>query len=201
MRIIGTSTSPYTRRVRVVALEKGIAHEFVALGPMIDSASVQAANPLGKIPVLERDDGSCLIDSPLITEYLDSLTESPRVLPGNPAQRAAARQFEAIADGVLDAAILVRMESLRPEPLRSQEWISWQEGKVQRGLAHLDAVLKGRHRCVGDELTVADIAVACCVAYLEFRFADGDWRRRYPHAGKLLTDLAGRPAFVATPMP
>lgn len=200
MRIIGTATSPYTRKVRVVALEKGIAHEFVVASPMIDSASVQTANPLGKIPVLVRDDGSRLVDSPLIAEYLDSLAESPRFLPADPAPREAVRQLEAIADGVLDAAILVRLELLRPESLRSAEWISWQYGKVHRGLAHLEGVLKGRRRCVGDELTLADIAVACCVAYLEFRFAERDWRRRYPSAGRVLAELIERPAFVATPM-
>jgi glutathione S-transferase len=200
MRIIGTTTSPYTRKVRVVALEKGIAHEFVVQSPMVDSEPVQAINPLGKVPVLVRDDGSRLVDSPLIAEYLDGLAPSPRLLPQEAAAREAVRQIEAIADGVLDAAVLVRLESLRPEPLRGAEWIAWQWGKVHRGLAHLDAEVEGRARCVGDGLTVADIAVACCLAYLEFRFAERDWRARHSHVGRIAAELFARPSFVATPL-
>jgi glutathione S-transferase len=200
LRIIGTATSPYTRKVRVIALEKGIGHEFVALSPMIDSDAVQAANPLGKVPVLVRDDGSQLVDSPLIAEYLDGLAPAPRFLPRDGAQREAVRQFEAIADGVLDAVVLVRLESLRPETLRSAEWIGWQYGKAHRGLAHLDAVLAGRRYCVGDGISLADVAVACAMGYLEFRFSEGGWRARYPNAGRLAAEMFGRPSFTATPM-
>ncbi|MGE0582703.1 MAG: glutathione S-transferase N-terminal domain-containing protein [Steroidobacteraceae bacterium] len=200
MQIIGTATSPYTRKVRIVALEKGIGHEFVAQSPMIDSESVQAVNPLGKIPVLVRDDGSRLVDSPLIAEYLDGLAPAPRFLPADATQREAVRQFEAIADGVLDAVVLVRLESLRPESLRSAEWTAWQYGKAHRGLAHLEAALAGRTHCVGNALTLADVAIACCVGYLEFRFAERDWRRRYPNVGRLAGALMARPSFVATPM-
>lgn len=200
MQIIGTAASPFTRKVRVIALEKRIGHEFVALSPMIDSAAVQAANPLGKVPVLVRDDGSRLVDSPLIAEYLDSLAATPRLLPADAAQREAVRQFEAIADGVQEAAVLVRMESLRPEGLRSAEWIAWENGKMHRGLAYLEAALGQRARCVGDGLTLADIAVACCIGYLELRFGERDWRRRYPGLGRLAGEMFERPAFAETPM-
>ncbi|MBV6418455.1 MAG: putative GST-like protein YibF [Steroidobacteraceae bacterium] len=200
MQIIGTATSPYTRKVRVVALEKGIGHEFVASSPMVDSAEVQAANPLGKVPVLVRDDGSRLVDSPLIAEYLDGLNDAPRLIPRALAAREAVRQLEAIADGVLDAAILVRMESLRPEALRSNEWISWEDGKVHRGLAHLERAAHGRRFLIGDALTLADIALACCLAWLEFRFAEQDWRSRYPAAGRHAEEMLGRPSFAATPV-
>ena len=200
MRIIGTGTSPYTRKVRVVALEKAIGHEFVVHSPMIDSAAVQAVNPLGKVPVLVRDDGSLLVDSPLIVEYLERLAPLPRFLPEDAAGREAVRQFEAIADGVLDAVVLVRLESLRPEALRGAEWIAWQWGKVHRGLAHLETALRGRSYCFGDGLTLADVEIACCVGYLEFRFAERDWRRRYPGIGRLAGELFERPAFAATPM-
>lgn len=200
MQIIGTSTSPFTRKVRVVALEKDIPHEFVTSSPMIDSAEVQAANPLGKVPVLVRDDGSRLVDSPLIAAWLDSLNDTPRLLPREGHAREVVRQLEAIADGVLDAAVLVRMEMLRPEHLRSAEWISWQEGKVHRGLAHLDKVARAQRFLVGEAMTLADVALACGLAWLEFRFAERDWRRRYPGIGRLAGELFERPAFAATPM-
>lgn len=198
MQIIGTTSSPYTRKVRVCALEKGIAHEFVVASPMTGSATVQAANPLGKVPVLVRADGSRLIDSPLIAAYLDALGATPRLIPANEAQREATQQIEAIADGVLDAAILVRVETLRPAAQHNEEWVSWQLGKVHRGLGHLNALLHGREQFVGDALSLADIAVACCVGYLEFRLVDGEWGVRYPKLAAHLDALEARDSFAAT---
>jgi glutathione S-transferase len=198
MQIIGTTSSPYTRKVRVCALEKGIAHEFVVASPMTGSAAVQAANPLGKVPVLVRADGSRLIDSPLIAAYVDGLSPVPRLIPADGAQHEATQQIEAIADGILDAAILVRVETLRPAVQRNEEWVSWQLGKVHRGLAHLDALLHGRELFVGNELTLGDIAVACCVGYLEFRLADGEWGVRYPKLAAHLDELEARESFAAT---
>lgn len=199
MQIIGTTSSPYTRKLRVLAIERGLAHEFVVASPMTESAAVQAVNPLGKVPVLVRADGSALVDSPLIAEYLDGLGDAPRLIPADPAQREAVRQLEAIADGVLDAALLVRMESLRPEAQRSAEWLSWQDGKIRRGLAAFDARLTGRSWAVGDAMTLADIALACCLAWLEFRFDEFHWRGRYAHAGRVLEVLEDREAFRQTP--
>ncbi|MGD9598513.1 MAG: glutathione S-transferase N-terminal domain-containing protein [Steroidobacteraceae bacterium] len=200
MQIIGTPTSPFTRKVRVVALEKNIAHEFVVSSPMIDSAEVQAANPLGKVPVLVRDDGSRLVDSPLIATWLDGLNDTPRLLPRDSRAFEVVRQLEAVVDGVLDAAVLVRMETLRPEPLRSAEWISWQQGKVHRGLAHLESAARARRFLVGEDMTLADIALTCGIAWLEFRFAEHDWRGRYPATARLAAGMLARPAFGATPM-
>jgi len=198
VQIIGTTSSPYTRKVRVCALEKGVAHEFVVASPMTGSAAVQAANPLGKVPVLVRADGSRLIDSPLIAAYLDGLAAAPRLIPPEEAQREATQQIESVADGVLDAALLVRVESLRPAAQHNEEWVSWQLGKVHRGLAHLNALLTGREMFVGSALTLADIAVACCVGYLEFRLPEGEWGVRYPKLAAHLDGLAARASFAAT---
>jgi glutathione S-transferase len=184
--------------VRVCALEKGIAHEFVVASPMTGSAVVQAANPLGKVPVLVRADGSRLIDSPLIAAHLDGLAAAPRLIPADEAQREATQQIESVADGVLDAALLVRVESLRPATQHNQEWVSWQLGKVDRGLAYLNALLTGREKFVGSALTLADIAVACCVGYLEFRFPEREWGTRYPKLAAHLDGLSARASFAAT---
>jgi len=199
VQIIGTTSSPYTRKVRVCALEKGIPHEFVVASPMTGSAVVQAVNPLGKVPVLVRADGSRLIDSPLIAAWLDGLAATPRLLPDDAQQREAARQIEALADGVLDAAILVRVESLRPAVQRNEEWVSWELGKVHRALAHLNALLQGREQFLGDSLSLADIAVACCTGYLEFRLPEGEWGVRYPKLAAHLDALEARESFAATP--
>lgn len=198
MQIIGTNSSPYTRKVRVCALEKGIAHEFVVASPMTDSAVVQAANPLGKVPVLVRADGSRLIDSPLIAAYLDGLAAEPRLIPTDAALRETTQQIEAVADGVLDAALLVRVESLRPTAQYNEEWVSWQLGKVNRGLAYLSALLSDREMFVGSALTLADIAVACCLGYLEFRLPEHEWGTRYPKLAAHLDALSPRASFAAT---
>lgn len=200
LTIIGTPSSPYTRKVRLLAHEKGIPLEFRLESPLAEGSSIPRLNPLAKIPVLIREDGSTLIDSPIQCEYLDALVDAPRLIPLVGPERWAVKEWEAIADGVLDAVILVRFESLRPESERSPAWVARQMQKVEQGLTVLDARLGGRTRCVGLDLTLADLAVGCCIGYLEFRFPDGRWRERHANLGRLMTDLERRASFEAVPM-
>jgi glutathione S-transferase len=200
VRIIGTPTSPYTRKVRVVALEKGLDVEFVDESPLAEGSRIADLNPLAKVPVFVLPDGSTLVDSPLIAEFLDRMSDRPRLIPVAGPEHFAVREWEAIADGVLDAAILVRFESLRPEPSRSSAWVERQLDKVHRGLAVLERRLGAAPFCVGPSLTLADIGTACCITYLEFRFGEIRWRERYPALGRLAAALETRPSFVATPI-
>ena len=200
LKIYGTTTSPYTRRVRVVAHEKGVPVEFVIENPLAETTQIATLNPLGKIPVLIREDGSRLVDSPLIAEYLDTLAPEPRLLPLIGPERFAVRQWEAIADGALDAAILVRMENLRPETERSAIWIARQLTKTDRSLGWLDRELGKSAHCVGASLTLADITVGCAWSWLNFRLPDGAWGERFANLGRLAGELEQRDSFRAVPL-
>lgn len=200
MKVLGTASSPYTRKVRIVAIEKALPVEFVVASPLAADSAVASLNPLGKIPVLIREDGRPLIDSPLIAEYLDLAGSGPRLIPLVGPERFAVREWEAIADGALDAAILIRMELLRSESQRSPAWIERQRAKIESALAELERRLGERTHCVGPSLTLADIATGCLLAYLQFRFEDGRWHERYANLGRLCAELESRPSFCATPV-
>jgi len=200
MKLYGTPSSPYTRKVRVLGLKKRLDIEFVNETPLKPDSRIPVLNPLGKIPALLRDDGTVLIDSPLIAEYLDALNDAPRFLPAIGPERMAVRQWESLCDGVLDAAVLIRMESLRPEAQRSEDWIAAQNRKIERTLDVLDRSLGRNDRSVGQSLSLADIATACAVLYLEFRFPQGEWRKRFANLGRLTDEMADRAAFLATPI-
>ncbi len=200
MKLYGTPSSPYTRKVRVLALEKRLALDFRHTDPRDESAGVPELNPLGKIPVFERPDGSTLIDSALICAWLDGLNDSPRLLPTVGPERYDVLEWQSLTDGILDAAILVRMEGLRAAERQSEGWVERQQRKVHRSLAHLDARLGSKARCVGQALTLADLALGCCIGYLEFRFVNTDWRAPYANLGRLTAELEQRGSFVATPM-
>jgi glutathione S-transferase len=198
MKLLGTTSSPFVRKVRIVALEKNLPLGFIVDSPLEIGSAVPTINPLGKVPVLVRDDGTAMIDSPLIVEYLESLGEHPRLIPVGFAERLAVRQWEAIADGVVDAAVLVRMEQLRAEHERSAEWIARQQEKVERGVQFMNSELGGSEYCVGGQWTLADIALGCCIGYLEFRAPAGNWRMRFPQIVRAMAAIEERASFRAT---
>lgn len=200
MRIIGSTGSPFVRKVRIVAAEKGLSIALQKESPLPEDGAVVAANPLGKIPALVCDDGTVLADSPVIAEYLDSLATPPRLLPTAGPERFAVRQWEAIADGVLDAAVLIRLETMmRAEGERSASWVARQRGKMERGMRWMDERLGTQPFCVGDSLTLADVAADCALGYLLFRFNETDWRSQHPNLARLHATLASRPAFASAP--
>jgi glutathione S-transferase len=200
MKVFGTASSPFTRKVRIVAHEKALPLEFVVDSPMNSDSGVPAMNPLGKIPVLMRPDGSTLIDSMLIAEFLDTLNDRPRLLPVAGPERFEVREWEALAAGVMDAAVLIRMESIREPAERSDKWIVRQRGKIDRTLAFLERKLSGREWCVGQALTLADISLGCALSYLNFRFAEVPWAANYAQIGRLCERLEARASFRAAPM-
>ena len=199
MKLLGGTISPYTRKVRIVLAEKKIDCDFETVDVNPPENPVNAHNPLGKVPTLLMDDGSALFDSRVIVEFLDSVSPLARLIPDDNRERVAVRRWEALADGTLDAGLLVRYESVRPKKEQSAAWSAKQTGKLKRGLAAIAAELGERPWCHGDRYTLADIAVACCLGWVEFRKpADVDYRAEYPALARFYDKLMERPVFAET---
>ena len=199
MKLIGSLPSPYVRKVRVVMAEKKLDYELILENVWAAETKIQDSNPLGKVPCLVMEDGGAMFDSRVIVEYLDTLTPVGKLIPPNGRERAEVKCWEALADGVLDAGILVRLErTLRPESQQSPEWIKRQLDKVNAGLKAMSAGLKDTPYCTGNAFTLADVAVGCALGWLSFRFPEIDWRGEYPNLAKLFDKLAERPSFKDT---
>ncbi len=199
MKLIGSLTSPYVRKVRVVLAEKKLDYGFELDNVWGAETTVHLSNPLGKVPCLIMEDGSSLYDSRVIVEYLDTLTPVCKLLMPNARDRADIKVWEALADGVLDAAVLVRLErTLRPEQQQSAAWIERQMGKVHAGLAIMSANLRDSAYCKGNHYTLADVAVGCALGWLSFRFPEIGWRAEYANLAKLADKLAERQSFKDT---
>ena len=199
MKLIGSLASPYVRKVRVVMAEKKLDYAFVLDNVWGADTTVHLCNPLGKVPCLVMEDGSPLYDSRVIVEYLDTLTPVAKLLPPNGRDRAAVKVWEALADGVLDAAVLVRLErTLRPQEQQSAAWMERQMGKVSAGLAVMSADLGESPFCKGNHYTLADVAVGCALGWLSFRFPEIDWRGDYPNLARLYDKLSERASFKDT---
>ena len=198
MTLYYAGPSPFARKVLVAAYELGlqalINPVVASVSPVGNNPAVSAANPLGKIPTLVLENGQALFDSRVIVDYLDSLSERS-LAPRTGEARWIVLTEQAQADGIADAALLARYESaLRPEPLRWAEWEAGQMDKIHRGLAAFEATT----RSVGDDLTIADIALGCALGYLDFRFSELDWRKTCPKLTAFYAGLAKRPSWVAT---
>ncbi|WP_136418862.1 MULTISPECIES: glutathione S-transferase N-terminal domain-containing protein [Oxalobacteraceae] len=199
MKLIGSLASPYVRKVRVVMAEKKLDYELVLENVWSPDTTIQQSNPLGKVPCLIMEDGGAMFDSRVIVEYLDTLTPVGKLIPPNGRERAEVKCWEALADGVLDAAILVRLErTQRPETLQSADWIKRQMGKVHAGLEAMSAGLKDTPFCCGNHYTLADVSVGCALGWLSFRFPEIDWRSEHANLAKLFDKLCERPSFKDT---
>jgi glutathione S-transferase len=204
MRLIGSLTSPYVRKVRIVLAEKKLDYKFELDDPWADRNVVTDANPLGKVPCLVMEGGEAVFDSRVIVEYVDTLSPVGRLIPEKGRERAEVRTWEALADGLMDAAVLARMEATWPgrsEAERSQAWIDRQLGKVHLAVAAMSRALGDRPWCVGTHLSLADIATGCALGYLDFRFPAVAWRDDHPQLVKLVDKLAQRQSFVDTRPP
>ncbi len=198
MKLYYSPPSPFARKVIVAAHELGlmdrIALEKVAVTPVSENDLVAGANPLAKVPTLLLDDGQALFDSRVIASYLDTLTERS-LAPRDGPRRWRVLTELALADGLLDAALLARYETMmRPEPLRWDAWIQGQLGKVRRAL---DA-FEGSERRAGDDLGIADIGVACGLGYLDFRFPEEAWREGRPGLTTFYETISRRPSWLAS---
>ncbi len=200
MKLIGSLTSPYVRKVRVVMAEKRLDYQFVLEDPWGTDA-VLKANPLGKVPCLVMEGGEAVFDSRVIVEYVDTLSPVGKLIPASGRERVEVRTWEALADGLLDAAVAARLEQTwagRAENERSQAWIDRQMSRVHTSLKAMGHGLGDKPWCANNHFTLADIAVGCALGYLDFRFGQIDWRGDYPNLKKLYDKLAARPSFVDT---
>ena len=199
MKLLGSIPSPYTRKVRIVLAEKRIDCDFDQVDVNPPENPVNAHNPLGKVPTLILDDGTALFDSRVIVEFLDNAAPTSRLIPEDNRERVAVRRWEALADGSLDAGLLIRYESLRPKKEQSEAWTGKQVGKLKRGLAMIAAELGDKPWCHGDRYPLADIAVGCCLGWVEFRKPGGvEWRGEYAGLARHYDKLMERPAFAET---
>ena len=196
MKLIGSLASPYVRKVRVVMAEKKLDYQLILEDVWSPDTNIQQSNPLGKVPCLLMEDGGAMFDSRVIVEYLDTLTPVGKLIPAHGRERAEVKSWEALADGVSDAAILVRLEkNQRPAHLQSDAWIARQMEKVNAGLKAMSNGLGEASFCTGNHLTLADISVACTLGWLSFRFPEISWREDYVNLAKLFDKLAERPSF------
>lgn len=203
MRLIGAVTSPYVRKVRVVLAEKKLDYKFIPENVWADDTQIGAANPLGKVPCLVMDGQDAVFDSRVIVEYLDTLSPVGKLVPPSGRQRVEVKTWEALADGLMDAAILARLERTWPgraESERSPAWIDRQMKKVHDALAAMSAGLADKPWCSqGVHLSLADISVGCALGYLDFRFPELHWRGPHANLAHLLDDkLMQRPSFADT---
>ncbi len=198
MKLIASLTSPYVRKIRIVLAEKKIDCDLVLDSPWVEGNQVAAVNPLGKIPVLVLDDESTLYDSRVIAEYLDTMAPNNRLIPASGRERISVKRWEALADGVLDAAVAAFLEAKRPDGERSPAWIERQRGKVDQALKVMSDDLGEQAWCHGSSLSLADIAVGCALGYVSFRLGDIRWSEQYPNLAQLYKKLMQRSAFAET---
>lgn len=202
MKLLYSLTSPYARKVRIVASEKRIAIDLEQAVLTDPDCSVFKHNPLGKIPVLIMDDGESLYDSSVIVDYLDQRTPVSHLVPQDTKLRFQVKRWESLADGVCDAGVAVMLEQRRPENLQDLSWINKQWTKVERGLQVLNDDLGQNKFCVADTFSLADIAIICVLGYLDLRFGSKlDLDNRYPNLARLDASLASRASIAGTVPP
>ena len=197
MKLVGSLTSPFVRKVRVVLSEKRIIYDFDVDIPWESETHVAEHNPLGKVPVLVMDDCTTLYDSRVIVDYLDSANPVSRLMPKFNRERSMVKRWEALADGICDAAATIFLERKRPDALQSAEWIARQQKKVMLGLEVAARDLGDKKWCEGNVYTLADIALGCTLGYLSFRFPEIKWRM-FPNLASLVDMLEERASFIET---
>jgi len=199
MKLYFNPASPFVRKVRVLARETGLDKKIeevtTAVSPVQANADLAAANPLVKIPTLVSDDKTALFDSPVICEYLDSLHSGRKFFPAAGAARWTALKLQATGDGIMDAGILCRYELvMRPKELHWGQWISGQKSKWHAGLD----LLEREAGSLAGEPTIGGITVGCALGWLDFRWADDNWRTKRPKLASWYEQFATRPSMQAT---
>jgi glutathione S-transferase len=201
MKLIGSYTSPYVRKISVILLEKGITFEFINESPWSEESRVPQYNPLGKVPALVDDNDECWYNSPIIAARLEALPHTPKLLPEDAFQAVKVRQLEALADGICDAALFIVREQLRPTEQQSQEEMLRQRHKIQRGLDALEREAASGAWLNGAQLNLADVAAGCAIGYLNFRHVAPNWCVNRPALVKMVEKLFQRESFARTVPP
>ncbi|WP_017349322.1 glutathione S-transferase [Pantoea sp. A4] len=198
MKLIGSYTSPFVRKISVMLLEKGIIFEFVNESPWLEESEVPRYNPLGKVPALVDDNGQCWFDSAIIADYLELQHTPPAFSPADPLKALQVRQLAKLADGITDAAVLIVREQQRPGNQQSEALLIRCRGHILRGLDRLEQEARDGQWLHGDTLNLADIATGCMLGYLNFRRIVPDWCVERPALVKLAEDLFQRASFART---
>ena len=198
MKLHGSKTSPYVRKVRIVMIEKRIDADFVEDNVWSADTRVTQHNPLTKVPVLVLDDGTALYDSRVIVEYLDGITPVSRLIPDGGRERALVKRWEALGDGIGDAGIAMFLERKRGQDAQDKGWIARQLGKVDSGIAAAARELGDREYCHGLSLSLGDISLGCSLLWLEFRLPEIEWRANHPALKKWIARLEAMPSFIET---
>jgi glutathione S-transferase len=203
MKLIGSLTSPFVRKIRIMLAEKALPYEFVTEDVWSAASDIQSLNPLGKVPSLVLDDGRAVFDSSVIVEVLEGLQPAPPLLPTDWSARCDARVLEAIGDGIADAAVAMLLEArFHPADHKSQAWIDRQIGKLMVSCAYLDRLLlKSASGYLGARLAIGDIAVVSGLAYTAFRFPSVPWRAEFGALAAYVDRLEQRASFLATKLP
>jgi glutathione S-transferase len=200
MRLVLSPNSPYARKVRIALLEKKVPFELVFDQPGSSTSRIQELNPLGKVPVLLRDDGKALYDSPVIFQYVEQAWPEPRLLPVDPGERIEALRWEALCDGICDAAVTVLLERRRAPEKQDPSVVERQSGKVEQALAQAEADFAGRTWAVGRAFGLADIALVAAAGYVNLR-APELWQGKYPRLEAHVSRLRERASVAATEPP
>lgn len=193
MKLLGTNTSPYVRKARLVLLEKNIPHTYLIDAPREPGSQVARANPLARIPALILDDETCVFDSPVIAEYADTLNDTPILIPRTDAlARMRVKRWEALADGIMDSAVAVRTESVRPAEKQDADTITRHNDAITRALAYASGQLGQRAWCEGTSITLADLALVSALIYLNLRQPKRDWRGTHPNLAAWFSRISER---------
>ncbi len=198
MKLLGSNTSPYVRKARLVLLEKSIPHEYVVDPPTEPGSLVLKLNPLGRIPTLILDDGFCVFDSSVIADYVDSLSESQILIPREDSRaRLRVKRWEALADGIMDSAIVVRVESLRPSEQQSPALLELHNTAITKALNYASELI-GSPWCEGEAITLADLALVSALLYLDLRQAERDWRGSHKNLANWFERISARRSVVVS---
>lgn len=196
MKLLGTNTSPYVRKVRLVLLEKNIPHTYLIDAPGDPGSQVARVNPLGRIPALILDDETCIFDSTVIAEYVDTLNDSPKLIPRHDVlARMRVKRWEALADGMMDSAVVVRNERMRAAEKQEADIIAQHSTAISRALAHAAAQLGKREWCEGTAITLADLALASALVYLDLRLPELGWRALHGDLNNWFARMKERPGM------
>lgn len=199
MKLLGTNTSPYVRKVRLVLLEKNISHTYLIDAPNNPGSQVARVNPLGRIPALILDDETCVYDSSVIAEYVDTLNDTPKLIPRHDVlARMRVKRWEALADGIMDSAIVVRNERMRPAEKQEADNINQHSTAISRTLAHAAGQLGKQEWCEGTAITLADLALASALVYLDLRLPELGWRTLHSNLATWFESMSARPSMITS---
>ena len=196
MKLICALPSPFARKIRILLAEKDIPFDVILEDVWSPDTHIGAQNPLGQVPCLVLDDGYTIYDSRVIAEYLEIL--APLHIPTDPLARIETLKWSALAEGLLDAGVKIRVERMRPLELQSPAWIERQMVKINRGLAMIEERLTHHLWCANNFYSLADVSTVCLLGFLDFRMPEYNWRALYPNVDQLGQYLNAQPVYQAT---